>query len=138
MRRCKFFLGVFSLELPEYLTCNQFIDSTNSDVCVGYKQIREAQYRSRKPSKYCTMNSRVLSRQQQIKSIFTAIGFFGRLDITVFAYGPSDAILSLIKLLNIRNVMRNQFIPNTYLLNTTCRIQRQTDTQELKKKSIFC
>ena len=49
MRRCGFFLGVFSLELPDYLSCNQFIDSINPEVCVGYKQMRDAYNRALKP-----------------------------------------------------------------------------------------
>lgn len=52
MRRCGFFFGVFNLELPDYLSCNQFTDSGNPDICVGQKQIREAYGRALKPGTY--------------------------------------------------------------------------------------
>lgn len=52
MRRCGFFLGVFSLELPDYLSCNQFTDSSNPDVCVGHKQIRDAYTKAMKPGNH--------------------------------------------------------------------------------------
>lgn len=51
MRRCQFFFNVFGLELPEYLSCDQFADSKNPDICVGQKQMREAYQRQLKPSK---------------------------------------------------------------------------------------
>lgn len=47
MRRCGFFLEVFGLELPEYLSCKLFSDSNNSDECIGMKEVREV--KNRKP-----------------------------------------------------------------------------------------
>lgn len=52
MRRCRFFFNVFGLELPDYLSCNQFTDSNNPDICVGQKQMREAYNRALKPGKF--------------------------------------------------------------------------------------
>lgn len=52
MRRCGFFFDVFGLELPEYLTCKLFSDSTNPDECVGNKEMREL--KTRKPGKLTT------------------------------------------------------------------------------------
>lgn len=49
MRRCRFFFNVFGLELPDYLSCHQFSDSNNPDICVGQKQMRDAYNRSLKP-----------------------------------------------------------------------------------------
>lgn len=49
MRRCGFFFGVFGLEMPEYLHCALFEDSSDSDVCVGLKELKEAQQRILKP-----------------------------------------------------------------------------------------
>lgn len=49
MRRCGFFIEVFNLELPDYLSCNQFTDSSNPEICVGHKQMREAYNRALKP-----------------------------------------------------------------------------------------
>lgn len=54
MRRCGFFFGVFSLELPDYLKCSQLVDSSNPDLCVGQKQIKEAYNRALKPGKFFT------------------------------------------------------------------------------------
>lgn len=47
MKRCGFFFDVFGLELPEYLTCKLFSESTNSDECVGGKEVKEL--KTRKP-----------------------------------------------------------------------------------------
>jgi atrial natriuretic peptide-converting enzyme len=47
MRRCGFFFDVFGLELPEYLHCKLFIDSLDSDECVGGKEMKE--WKTRKP-----------------------------------------------------------------------------------------
>lgn len=52
MRRCQFFFNVFGLELPEYLSCDQFADSKNPDICVGQKQMRDAYQRQLKPSEF--------------------------------------------------------------------------------------
>lgn len=49
MRRCRFFFNVFGLELPDYLSCHQFSDSNNPDICVGNKQMRDAYNRALKP-----------------------------------------------------------------------------------------
>lgn len=49
MRRCRFFFNVFGLELPDYLSCHQFSDSNNPDICVGQKQMRDAYNRALKP-----------------------------------------------------------------------------------------
>lgn len=46
MRRCGFFFGVFGLEMPEYLHCKLFEDSPDPDVCVGFKELKEANHRS--------------------------------------------------------------------------------------------
>lgn len=51
MRRCRFFFNVFGLELPDYLSCHQFSDSNNPDICVGQKQMRDAYNRALKSGK---------------------------------------------------------------------------------------
>lgn len=51
MRRCRFFFNVFGLELPDYLSCHQFSDSNNPEICVGNKQMRDAYNRALKPGK---------------------------------------------------------------------------------------
>lgn len=48
-RRCGFFLDVFGLTLPEYLECDLFPESEDSDVCVGHKEVVEADKRAQKP-----------------------------------------------------------------------------------------
>lgn len=52
MRRCRFFFNVFGLELPDYLSCHQFSDSNNPDICVGQKQMRDSYTRALKPGKH--------------------------------------------------------------------------------------
>lgn len=47
MRRCGFFFNVFGLELPEYLSCKLFSDSSNPEECVGGKEMKEL--KTRKP-----------------------------------------------------------------------------------------
>lgn len=47
MRRCGFFFDVFGLELPEYLSCKLFSDSSNPEECVGGKEMKEL--KTRKP-----------------------------------------------------------------------------------------
>ncbi|XP_054267940.1 atrial natriuretic peptide-converting enzyme-like isoform X2 [Macrosteles quadrilineatus] len=48
-RRCGFFLDVFGLSLPDYLDCDLFPDSEDADVCVGNKEVVEAEKRAQKP-----------------------------------------------------------------------------------------
>ncbi|KAG8322784.1 hypothetical protein J6590_015775 [Homalodisca vitripennis] len=48
-RRCGFFLDVFGLTLPEYLECELFPESEDSDVCVGHREVIEADLRAQKP-----------------------------------------------------------------------------------------
>lgn len=48
-RRCGFFLDVFGLTLPEYLDCELFPESEDGDVCVGHKEVIEAENRAQKP-----------------------------------------------------------------------------------------
>ncbi|KAF5283577.1 hypothetical protein FQA39_LY17279 [Lamprigera yunnana] len=48
-RRCGFFLDVFGLALPEYLKCYLFPESTDSEVCVGHYEVKEAKIRAQKP-----------------------------------------------------------------------------------------
>lgn len=48
-RRCGFFLDVFGLTLPEYLECDLFPESEDSDVCVGHREVVEADKRAQKP-----------------------------------------------------------------------------------------
>lgn len=42
MRRCGFFFEVFGLELPEYLSCGVFIESSNADDCVGQLEMNKS------------------------------------------------------------------------------------------------
>ncbi|KAJ0182206.1 hypothetical protein K1T71_001575 [Dendrolimus kikuchii] len=49
MRRCGFFFDVFGLVIPEYLQCNLFPESTDTDVCLGNKEVKEAKFRAAKP-----------------------------------------------------------------------------------------
>lgn len=49
MRRCSFFFDVFGLDLPEYLTCRLFVESTNAEECVGNLEVREARLRAQNP-----------------------------------------------------------------------------------------
>uniref|UniRef100_A0A1B0C9Z5 Putative trypsin-like serine protease n=1 Tax=Lutzomyia longipalpis TaxID=7200 RepID=A0A1B0C9Z5_LUTLO len=50
MRRCGFFFEVFSLELPEYIKCHLFTESSNPDECVGSREVQEAKVRALTPS----------------------------------------------------------------------------------------
>lgn len=52
MRRCGFFLDIFALDLPEYLTCDLFHDSPSADECVGMQQVKEEAQRAANPSKF--------------------------------------------------------------------------------------
>lgn len=54
MRRCRFFFNVFGLELPDYLSCHQFSDSNNPEICVGQKQMRDVYNRALKPGDHRT------------------------------------------------------------------------------------
>lgn len=51
MRRCSFFFDVFGLELPDYLHCQLFSDSidSNQNECVGMAEYKEAKQRERRP-----------------------------------------------------------------------------------------
>lgn len=49
MRRCGFFLEVFGLSMPDYLQCEIFPESTDTDVCLGNKEVKEARFRAAKP-----------------------------------------------------------------------------------------
>lgn len=40
MRRCGFFFDVFGLELPDYFSCKLFIESQNSEECVGGREMK--------------------------------------------------------------------------------------------------
>lgn len=48
-RRCGFFLEVFGLSLPDYLDCDLFPESKDTDVCVGHNDVIEAEVRAQKP-----------------------------------------------------------------------------------------
>ncbi|XP_011873137.1 PREDICTED: atrial natriuretic peptide-converting enzyme isoform X2 [Vollenhovia emeryi] len=48
-RRCGFFLKVFGLSLPDYLECELFPESPNSDECIGHHEVIEAARRAEKP-----------------------------------------------------------------------------------------
>ncbi|KAG7310298.1 hypothetical protein JYU34_003053 [Plutella xylostella] len=49
MRRCGFFLEVFGLSMPEYLQCEIFPESADTDVCLGNREVKEARFRAAKP-----------------------------------------------------------------------------------------
>ncbi|CAG9582007.1 unnamed protein product [Danaus chrysippus] len=49
MRRCGFFLEVFGLSMPDYLQCEIFPESTDRDVCLGNREVKEARFRAAKP-----------------------------------------------------------------------------------------
>ncbi|CAG4953685.1 unnamed protein product [Colias eurytheme] len=49
MRRCGFFLEVFGLSMPDYLQCDIFPESTDTDVCLGNKEVKDAKVRAAKP-----------------------------------------------------------------------------------------
>ncbi|KPJ10151.1 Atrial natriuretic peptide-converting enzyme [Papilio machaon] len=49
MRRCGFFLEVFGLSMPDYLQCEIFPESTDTDVCLGNREVKEARIRAAKP-----------------------------------------------------------------------------------------
>ncbi|XP_049878889.1 atrial natriuretic peptide-converting enzyme-like [Pectinophora gossypiella] len=49
MRRCGFFLEVFGLSMPEYLQCDIFPESADTDVCLGNREVKEARFRAAKP-----------------------------------------------------------------------------------------
>ncbi|GAB0096205.1 atrial natriuretic peptide-converting enzyme isoform X1 [Sergentomyia squamirostris] len=49
MRRCGFFFEVFGLELPEYIKCHLFTESSNPDECVGSREVQEAKLRAQNP-----------------------------------------------------------------------------------------
>lgn len=49
MRRCGFFLEVFGLTMPDYLQCDIFPESTDTDVCLGNKEVIDVRYRDDMP-----------------------------------------------------------------------------------------
>lgn len=59
MRRCGFFLEVFGLSMPDYLQCEIFPESTDTDVCLGNREVKEAKIRAEKPGKYKYKNLRI-------------------------------------------------------------------------------
>lgn len=65
MRRCRFFFNVFGLELPDYLSCHQFSDSNNPDICVGQKQMRDIYSRALKPGDQMTKNRYKISLRNE-------------------------------------------------------------------------
>jgi len=48
VKRCDFFLSVFSLEWPFPINCDNYLDDNDPNVCVGYKenQLLESKTRS--------------------------------------------------------------------------------------------
>lgn len=50
MRRCGFFFDVFNLELPDYLKCSLFSESSDPDECVGHFEVIEAKKREKHPT----------------------------------------------------------------------------------------
>ncbi|XP_051156436.1 uncharacterized protein LOC127278666 isoform X2 [Leptopilina boulardi] len=48
-RRCGFFLKVFGLTLPDYMECDLFPENSDSNVCVGHKEVLEAEKRAERP-----------------------------------------------------------------------------------------
>ncbi|CAG9855495.1 unnamed protein product [Phyllotreta striolata] len=48
-RRCGFFLDVFGLNLPDYLDCELFPESTNPSQCVGHHEVKQAKQQAAKP-----------------------------------------------------------------------------------------
>ncbi|XP_050669834.1 atrial natriuretic peptide-converting enzyme-like [Leptidea sinapis] len=50
MRRCGFFLEVFGLSMPDYLQCDIFPESIDTDVCLGNREVKEAKIRASKPA----------------------------------------------------------------------------------------
>lgn len=59
MRRCGFFLEVFGLSMPDYLQCDIFPESTDTDVCLGNREVKEARFRAAKPGSYIIINLEV-------------------------------------------------------------------------------
>lgn len=49
MRRCGFFLEVFGLTMPDYLQCDIFPESTDTDVCLGNREVADARFRDAMP-----------------------------------------------------------------------------------------
>ncbi|CAB3256166.1 unnamed protein product [Arctia plantaginis] len=49
MRRCGFFLEVFGLTMPDYLQCDIFPESTDTDVCLGNREVIDARFRDDMP-----------------------------------------------------------------------------------------
>ncbi|XP_072938514.1 atrial natriuretic peptide-converting enzyme [Epargyreus clarus] len=50
MRRCGFFLEVFGLAMPDYLQCEIFPESVDTDVCLGNREVKDARFRAAKPA----------------------------------------------------------------------------------------
>ncbi|XP_026317885.1 uncharacterized protein LOC113228737 [Hyposmocoma kahamanoa] len=48
MRRCGFFLEVFGLSMPDYLQCDIFPESMDTDVCLGNREVKEVRFRASK------------------------------------------------------------------------------------------
>lgn len=84
MRRCQFFFNVFGLELPEYLSCSQFIDSNNPEICVGQRQMRDAYNRALKPGKTFLRNFSVHIHIIVWPVIHTELIFFARIGFYYF------------------------------------------------------
>ncbi|KFM60129.1 Atrial natriuretic peptide-converting enzyme, partial [Stegodyphus mimosarum] len=47
VRKCDFFLGVFSVSWPDELVCDELPDSPDPEVCVGYEQMRSLEMSAR-------------------------------------------------------------------------------------------
>lgn len=47
IRKCDFFLGVFSVSWPEELNCDDLPDSPDPDICVGHEQMKSLETSSR-------------------------------------------------------------------------------------------
>lgn len=59
MRRCGFFLEVFGLTMPDYLQCDIFPESTDTDVCLGNREVTEGRFRDAMPGKWETINQKL-------------------------------------------------------------------------------
>ncbi|KOB70609.1 putative transmembrane protease, serine, partial [Operophtera brumata] len=66
MRRCGFFLEVFGLSMPDYLQCEIFPESVDTDVCLGNREVKEAKFRANKPVRLSEANGDIGSGELQV------------------------------------------------------------------------
>lgn len=98
MRRCGFFLEVFGLTMPDYLQCDIFPESTDTDVCLGNREVADARFRDAMPGNTgveLLLEFTHISREMNaficiIFMLFFVFFFFITIPLVIFEYGTFD------------------------------------------------